>query len=99
VIVHDLNVLRAIHRPTKYDPPLVIDPDRMLPAPITLERLETISRWGCQIPDVGSVVQQDQLSAGNCDQVRRKASWLTPVDKNRLSPMAAEAPDHVSIVS
>jgi len=45
MIIDDFDILGAGVRPTKADPELVIDPDRMLTFPICLERMQTVGRW------------------------------------------------------
>jgi hypothetical protein len=55
VIVHDLNMLRAIVSPLKADPVSDVDPDAPLACPITLKTLEAIARGYSQLfkPDNG----------------------------------------------
>jgi hypothetical protein len=38
MIVHDLHIFRSVFQPNEADTPLAIDPDRMLPSAIALER-------------------------------------------------------------
>ena len=45
MIVDDFDVDRACVRPSKADPVLIVDPDRMLARPIAFEGFESISGW------------------------------------------------------
>jgi len=46
VVVDDLNVTRIRINPPETDPPLVIDPNAMLPLSVTGESFQAISRNG-----------------------------------------------------
>lgn len=43
VIVDDLNTLRALRRPSEADSELPVDPNTVLPAPISLESLQLVA--------------------------------------------------------
>jgi hypothetical protein len=61
VIVDDLDICRASIRPLEYDPPLVIDSDRMLACQVTFKRLQPVSWRHRQIVQNGSIVYLNQL--------------------------------------
>jgi hypothetical protein len=63
VIVDDLDICRASIRPLEYDPPLVIDSDRMLACQVTFKRLQPVSWRHRQIVQNGSIVYLNQLPA------------------------------------
>lgn len=44
MIVHYLNVMRLAIPPDEANPPLIIDPNAVLPRPISLERFEMVAR-------------------------------------------------------
>src|SRR5690625_5536447 len=48
VVVNDLHLLRSGGRPYEADPPLVVDPDAVLPGTITLESFEPIAGWDAE---------------------------------------------------
>jgi hypothetical protein len=97
MIIHDFNVFGAVRRPAKHDAPLIVDPNRVSALSIPLQSLKPISRRDCQVPEVGGVVQLDQLPTGDADEVRGKTSRLKAVLKDRLGPSAAKAPDHKAL--
>lgn len=72
MIVDDLNLVRITVMPTKYNPPLIIDPNGVKPLPLALQRFQSISRWLAQIPDFRRIVQIEQLATGRTDQIGRK---------------------------
>lgn len=50
------------------DPILLIDPDTVLPAPITAESLQSVSRRNRELPEFANAVDLIQLSPGNRPQ-------------------------------
>jgi len=51
--------------PTKYQAPLIIDSDTMETSQITFQRFEPIGRWGLQIIQTMSAIQDIQFPQGN----------------------------------
>jgi hypothetical protein len=49
VIVHDLDLVRFAVLPHEADPIPVVDPDAMLPLPVTGEGFEMVTRKGAQV--------------------------------------------------
>ena len=59
VVIHDVYVVNAVSLPTEADTPLIVDPNAVLPSPITLERLQTISRRRIQFIEPSDRVDLD----------------------------------------
>lgn len=69
MVVHDLHTVGVSVPPTEADSPLLIDPDTVLPRPITLELLESIP-WGyAQVLQAKRRVQLNQFAQGHALQV------------------------------
>jgi hypothetical protein len=92
VIVNNFNVNGIGLRPAETDPPLVIDPNAVLPQPIATQGLETVS---------GNRTQVGELSGGmNVVQLpfcRRSDTLELPAEfasKNLPSFFIPEGPDH-----
>jgi len=49
MIIHDLDILGAAGTPHEADAPLVVDADRMLTKPISLQRFEPVARRRTQV--------------------------------------------------
>ena len=45
VVIDYFNIVGIAFMPPEADSPLVIDPDAMLPLPISFQLLKTVSRW------------------------------------------------------
>jgi hypothetical protein len=65
VIIHNIDIEGISSFPTKADPPLVIDPDTVLPFPIPLQRFEPVPRWGSEIVEAFRLVQVQELAPGD----------------------------------
>jgi hypothetical protein len=61
VVVDDFDVKGVIVSPSKADPPLLIDPNTVLPAPIALELLEPLTRRHLQIAKTLGGVEHSKL--------------------------------------
>src|SRR5439155_17688190 len=68
VVVHDLDVLRFAVLPHEADPILVIDPDAVLPPPITAKGLEVIARKRAQVVESLGCMQLRQLALRRPEQ-------------------------------
>src|SRR5690625_6194483 len=51
VVVNDLHLLRSCVGPHEPDPPLVVDPDAVLPGAVALQRFEPVARRDPKILD------------------------------------------------
>ena len=49
MVVHDLDVARVPTRPTEANPPLIINPNAVLPCAPSLEAFQPISGWDSQV--------------------------------------------------
>jgi len=49
MVIDDLHVISVRAAPNETDPPLVIDPDTMLAAPVTFQRFQAIAGWNEQV--------------------------------------------------
>ncbi len=93
VVVHDLDVLCFTVLPHEADPILVIDPDAVLPPPITAKGLEVIARKRAQVVESLGGVQLRQLALsdpGNVSEPTRRV----PLEQ-RLGVSVPEGPDHL----
>jgi len=45
MVINDLNVVSVTLVPRKANPPLIIDPDAVLPSAIPAQRFQPVSRW------------------------------------------------------
>jgi hypothetical protein len=50
VIIHDLDIHRALRSPDKTDPPLVIDADAVLSRPAPSHHAATLNSWSRRVP-------------------------------------------------
>ncbi len=62
MVVDDLNVVRVAAAPSETDPPLVVDSDAVLPAPVALERLQPVARRYAQVVQALGGVELNQLA-------------------------------------
>jgi len=49
MIVHELDVVGVSVAPDETDPPLVVDPDRMLSAPVASKRFQAVAGRDAQV--------------------------------------------------
>ena len=55
MVIDDFDLVRVSVAPDEAQSPLVIDPDAVLPGPVTLQGFQTVTRWLPQIlKDMGS---------------------------------------------
>ena len=93
MVVNDLHLLRTGVGPHEADPPLVVDPDAVLPGPVTLERLEPVPRWHSEVvehlrgADLAKLAQRDSMDS----RIDRVHTFSTPQPFGVLAP---ERPDH-----
>jgi hypothetical protein len=65
VVVRDFDFVGMIVTPTKADPILVVDPDAVLPFPVSTQPFETVPWRDGEFPQVADPVQLRQLAPGN----------------------------------
>jgi hypothetical protein len=61
VVVDDFDLVRIVLSPNKANPPLVVDSNRVLTTPITLQRFETVCRRYAQVIEAPRIVQDAQF--------------------------------------
>src|SRR5258705_1330753 len=74
MIVHDLHSLRSGVRPSETNAILLVDPDTMLPLPITLQQFQAISRGNTQRLKPSCRVKLIQLTPGDVPEIGRTNS-------------------------
>jgi hypothetical protein len=94
MIVDDLHLFGTHIGPPEYDPPLIVDADRVLTHQIALERFKAVSRRRVQGLEKGGGVHHDQFSASYPGEICRKALRDHAALKDRLGKLPLEAPDH-----
>jgi hypothetical protein len=81
--------------PPETNPPLIVYADRVLTAPLALQRFEAISRWHPQILDPHCTIEQTQLSQCRDLNVCRQTPAAPAIpDHGRFAVMKAH--DHVA---
>ena len=94
MVVYNLNVHGLGRHPAEADPPLVIDPNAVLPRPITSQGLETVPGNHAQIRQFPSGVNVIQLPL-----CRRRNTLEPPAEfasKHLVDFFVPEGPDHRS---
>jgi hypothetical protein len=74
MVVDDPDIAWSSVIPDKADAPLVVDPDTVLPEPVTFQGFEPISRRYAQVIQLASTVHQTQFSECRSLYTRRKLS-------------------------
>src|SRR5262245_46639161 len=74
VVVDDFDMCRFSFIPNKANPPLVIDPDRILSFPVCLQRFQPVARRNTQISKHPRLIQQTELSQGHVLNVGGQSS-------------------------
>jgi hypothetical protein len=62
MIVDDLDIVGRSIMPPKANPPLLVDPDAVLPAPLTLQSLEPVAWRHPQVSQSTRLVEHAQLA-------------------------------------
>jgi hypothetical protein len=84
MVVHDLDVLSTAIRPAKTNAPLVIDPNRMLAAPVPGQRLETIAWWTGEIAEFHCRLELTKLAKRRPGNIALENPWAAS-DPGKLS--------------
>jgi hypothetical protein len=96
VIVHNLDINRIAGFPPKTDSPLIIDPNAVLPCPISLQRFKSISWRGNQVSQFRGCIQLPEFAL-RYPLERPEAQYsFPPVKTSRVR--TAEGFDHTAIV-
>ena len=97
VVIGDFDVMGAILVPSEADAVLVVDPDRILPGAVALERLEPVARRGAQIIEPMGGVEHRQFSQGGPFDMHETAD--ASMGGERCGVAAGKATDHMRYVS
>jgi len=84
MIIHNLNVIGVPVSPNKTDTPLLVDPNAVLPFPVSVERLQPIVRRRCQVPQISGNIQLAKLSLGYSLNTAKSLHPLTGMEPLRL---------------
>jgi hypothetical protein len=93
VVVNDFDFVRIVLSPDKANPPAVVDADRVLTAPITLQRFEAVRGRYTQVLEPPRIVQETQFPQRDNLNVRRQPSTVSAYP-DRRSLVIVEANDH-----
>src|SRR5690554_6980023 len=89
MVINNFNIFRAVSSPSKAHPPLPVNANTVLAFPVTTQRFKPVTKWGFQIIQLCSCLQQYQLTL-SCSFYRRKPFGFSSL-KQRLSVFASEA--------
>ena len=64
MVIHNLNIVDSVILPHKTDPPLVVNADAVLAAPIALEKLQLVTGRYLQCVQLRCSLQHQQLAPG-----------------------------------
>lgn len=92
MVVDDFHRVRIAIAPDKTETPLVINANTMLPFAFTVQRLQSIPRWRCQVAEFCGALQLPKLSARDpLDRMKTPAALAVV---KLLSLQTAERPNH-----
>ena len=92
MIVHDLNILGSAIVPAETDPPLIIDPDAVLPRAIAREPFEAVTRRYTEIVERIRRMHHQQLSKR--DTLNDAKPPGVAAQKQGFRMGTSKAPDH-----
>jgi hypothetical protein len=90
VVIDDLDIMRVTAVPDKADPPLIVDPNTMLPLSRPLQFFKPVCRRYQQIGKNASIMEHTQLSSRCLLNIRRKLPGNCPMP-NLFGLLAFEA--------
>jgi hypothetical protein len=73
-VIDDRNVQCSAALEAEYQTPLVIDADRIVAFPSTIERLQPITPWYSKVPNFGSLMQIQKLASRRRQEFNGKRS-------------------------
>jgi len=94
MIVRHLDLIRIALPPLKADPPLLVDPDAVLPGPIPRKLLEPVARGNPQVAQIVGGVEHEELPKGGALQFDGPPPHSLSL-KDLLGVRVPEALDHV----
>jgi hypothetical protein len=68
MIVRDFNFVGIASLPSETNPILIVDPDTVLPAPVSAQPFKAISPWNSKFADVSDSIDLIELPPGNLPQ-------------------------------
>ena len=64
VVVYDLHVVGVPTLPPKAHPPLIVDPDTVLPLPVSLQPLQAVARRDLEVVQAAGRMQDQEFAEG-----------------------------------
>jgi hypothetical protein len=89
MVIGDFHVVGILAAPHEADPPLIVDSNAVLAAPVAFQLLQTIRRWKSQVINDRGCVKHSQLTASALLNLCRQA-LSTPAMQNGLSALVAK---------
>jgi hypothetical protein len=93
VVIHDLYIMGVAAPPSETDPPLVVDPDAVLPLPISPQPLESVPGRDPQVVQPLGGIKHPELPQGHPLHIRSKPPDGVPREQLLGIPIS-EALDH-----
>ncbi len=97
MVVHDLHVLGPGGGPSEADPPLVVDPNAVLPFAIALQRLQAVLRGRGEIAEMLGRINQAEPAVVGIDAFFRAPKDEDPVSDSALSAAMQATPNLVLV--
>ena len=83
MIVRDFNFVGIASLPSETNPILIVDPNAVLPAPVSAQPFEAISPWNSQFADVSDSIDLIELPPGNLPE----DAGTSPPGNGRIDPI------------
>jgi hypothetical protein len=94
MVVGELNIVRLPIAPDEANPPLIVDPDAVLPASVPTQRLEPIARHDAQLLEAMRRIDDLKLPPRPRDDPSIDAPDQQALEQ-RCRTLVSEAPDHM----
>src|SRR3990172_415140 len=94
VVIHDLHVVGVAFLPAEADPPLVVDPNAVLPGSVPFQRLQLIAGRGGKVPQRSRAMQIEELASGRAFDGLE--AGYRPIAEEHLRFLALVGLDHGS---
>jgi hypothetical protein len=78
VVVNNFNIVGIAIDPAEANPPLIINPNAVLPSPIACQLFEPVGRRHSKVRHIRGCVQDPKLSQGNPLQVSWQSAYRLP---------------------
>jgi hypothetical protein len=95
MVVGDLDIAGRSIRPPETDPPLIIDPDTVLPDTIALQSFQAVSGRYPQVLQFDSILKESQFPSCDLEKITRDSFDALPLPDTLREP-APETFDHGS---